>query len=85
MERRKQSRIYRKLYGCNYPSKYGRYHHRDKGILDTIPCIMYEDGNFMIPEGNRRKVIGFLKKNNASYMVRRIIPKREDLEKLRIT
>ena len=45
--------------------------------------IRYEDGNFMIPEGKKTKVINFLKKNNASYRIWKVIPGQDELEKLR--
>ena len=83
MERKEQSRIYRMLYGYNSSSKFGKYHYREKGLLDTIPSIRYEDGNFMIPEGKKTKVINFLKKNNASYRIWKVIPGQDELEKLR--
>ncbi|MEM3488913.1 MAG: hypothetical protein QXO75_04555 [Nitrososphaerota archaeon] len=70
------------LYGYNSSSKYGKYHYREKGLLDMIPSIRYEDGNFMIPEGKKNKVINFLEKNNASYRLWRVIPTQDELQKL---
>ena len=55
-----------------------------KGLLDSIPSIRYEDGNFMIREGKRSKVINFLKKNNVSYRMWKVIPEQDELEKLRL-
>ncbi|MEM3190945.1 MAG: hypothetical protein QW745_06375 [Thermoplasmata archaeon] len=54
MERKEQSRIYTMLYGYNSSSKYGKYHYREKGLLDTIPSIRYENGDFMIPKKGKR-------------------------------
>ncbi|MCL4413114.1 MAG: hypothetical protein M1526_07165 [Candidatus Thermoplasmatota archaeon] len=83
MERKEQSRIYRMLYGYNSSSKYGKYHYTRKGLLDTIPSIRYEDGNFMIPARKKNKVINFLEENNASYRLWRVIPGQDELEKLK--
>ena len=82
MGRKEQARIYRLLYGYNSSSKYGRYHYRRKGLLDTIPSIRYEDGNFLIPEDGKKEVIEFLEKNNASYRMWRVIPKIDEAKKL---
>ena len=53
MERREQARIYRKLYGYRSASNYGKYHYNVKGLLDSIPAIRYEDGNFLNSHGIR--------------------------------
>jgi hypothetical protein len=45
----------------------GRYHYDVKKLLDTIPAIRYEDGNFLILSNKKRKITEFLEKNNASY------------------
>ncbi|MEM0050297.1 MAG: hypothetical protein QW346_02085 [Candidatus Micrarchaeaceae archaeon] len=83
MERKEQSRIYRMLYGYNSSSKYGKYHYREKGLLDMIPTIKYKDGNFMITERKKNKVINFLEKNNAFYRLWRVIPGQEELKVLK--
>ncbi|MEM3543657.1 MAG: hypothetical protein QXF07_01405 [Candidatus Micrarchaeia archaeon] len=54
MERKGQSRIYMMLYGYNSSSKYRKYHYGEKGLLDTIPSIIYENGDFMIPKKGKR-------------------------------
>ncbi len=82
MGRKDQSRIYRLLYGYNSSSKYGKYHYRRKGLLDTMPSIRYEDGNFLIPEEGKGKVMEFLEKNNASYRMWKVIPEEDDARKL---
>ncbi len=83
MDRKDQSRIYRLLYGYNSSSKYGKYHYRINGLLDTIPSIRYEDGNFLIPKSGKRKVISFLEKNNVSYRMWTVIPEDEEVKQLR--
>ena len=85
MERKEQARIYRKLYGYRSSSNYGRYHYDVKGLLDTIPSIRYEDGNFLIPSSKKRKITEFLEKNNASYRMWRVIPDESEMEKLKST
>ena len=82
MSRNEQSRIYRLLYGYNSSCKYGMYHYRINGLLDSMPSIRYEDGNFLIPERGKRAVMDFLEKNNASYRMWKVIPEKEELEKL---
>ncbi|MEM4091291.1 MAG: hypothetical protein QXQ46_11235 [Thermoplasmatales archaeon] len=47
-----------------------------------IPSIRYEDGNFIIPEEKKNKLINFLKKNNASYRSWGIIQTQDELERL---
>ncbi|MEM3573917.1 MAG: hypothetical protein QXJ62_06810 [Nitrososphaeria archaeon] len=71
------------LYGYNSSSKYEKYHYRERGLLDMIPSIRYEDGNFMTPERKKSKVINFLKKNNAYYRLWRVIPTQDELERLK--
>ncbi|MEM3861546.1 hypothetical protein [Metallosphaera sp.] len=48
-----------------------------------IPSIRYEDGDFMIPERKKNKVINFLEKNNAYYRLWRIIPIQDELKRLK--
>jgi hypothetical protein len=70
------------LYEYNSSSKYGKYNYRRKGLLDTKPSIRYEDGNFLIPEYGKDKVVNFLEENNASYRMWRVIPEEDELKKL---
>ncbi|MEM3192654.1 MAG: hypothetical protein QW292_11350, partial [Candidatus Parvarchaeota archaeon] len=71
------------LYGYNSSSKYGKYHYREKGLLYMIPSIRYEDGNFIIPEEKKNKVINFLKKNNASYRLWGVTPTQDEPKRLK--
>jgi len=82
MERREQSKIYRLLYGYNSSSKYGKYHYRIKGLLDTIPSIRYEDGNFLVPKSGKGEVISFLEKNKVNYRMWTVILGEEEAKQL---
>ena len=59
------SRFYRKLYGYNNYSHYGRYHSRIPGFLDGIRYIKYDNGVIVVDSGNSNKVIRFLRSNKA--------------------
>ena len=85
MRERSRQGSTRKLYGYRSSSNYGRYHYEVKGLLDTIPSIRYEDGNFLIPSSKKRKITEFLEKNNASYRMWRVIPDESEMEKLKST
>ncbi len=84
MERKEQARIYRKLYGYRSASNYGKYHYNVKGILDSIPAIRYEDGNFIVREEDFPVIQRFLEDNRSSYRAWRIIPGQEEAEKLKL-
>ncbi len=59
------SRFYRKLYGYNNYSHYGRYHSRIPGFLDGIRHIKYDNGVIVVDTQNSKKVIRFLRSNKA--------------------
>ncbi len=59
------SRFYRKLYGYNNSSYYGKYHSRIPGFLDGIRHIKYANGVILVDNENGRKVIRFLRSNKA--------------------
>ena len=84
MERKEQARIYRKLYGYRSSSNYGKYHYSVKGLLDTIPSIRYEDGNFLIKEEDLDTVKKFLEENDSAYRTWRVIPEKEEMERLKL-
>ena len=84
MERKKQARIYRKLYGYRSASIYGKYHYNVKGLLDSIPAIRYEDGNFIVREEDFPLIRKFLEDSRSSYRTWRVIPGDEEVEKLRL-
>ena len=88
MERREQAGIYRKLYGYRSASNYGKYHYKVKdkvkGLLDSIPAIRYEDGNFIVREEDFPVIRKFLEDSRSSYRTWRVIPGDEEAEKLRL-
>ncbi|MGP6206671.1 hypothetical protein ACNF42_01350 [Cuniculiplasma sp. SKW3] len=84
MGRKEQARIYRKLYGYRSSSNYGKYHYNVKGILDSIPAIRYEDGNFIVREEDFPALKKFLEENGSSYRTWRVIPGDEEAEKLKL-
>ena len=59
------SRFYRKLYGYNNYSHYGRYHSRVPGFLDGIRHIKYDNGVIVVDTEDSKKVIRFLRSNKA--------------------
>jgi len=82
MERREQARIYRKLYGYRSSSNYGKYHYSVKGLLDTIPSVRYEDGNFIIRENDFPVVKKFLNESRTRYRAWKVIPEKDEMEML---
>ena len=84
MERKEQARIYRKLYGYRSASNYGKYHYNVKGLLDSIPAIRYEDGNFIVREEDFPVIQKFLEDNRSSYRTWRVVPGDEEAEKLKL-
>lgn len=58
-------KLYRRLYGYNNSSYYGRYHTRVNGLLDTIPSIRYFNSVIIVKKEDSKKVISFLQRNNA--------------------
>ncbi len=59
------SRFYRKLYGYNNSSHYGRYHSRIPSFLDGITHIKYANGVIVVGRENGKSVIRFLKSSGA--------------------
>jgi hypothetical protein len=84
MERKEQARIYRKLYGYRSSSNYGKYHYDVKGILDSVPSIRYEDGNFIVREEDFPVIKKFLEENGSSYRTWKVIPDEEEVKKLKL-
>lgn len=62
------SRFYRKLYGYNNSSYYGRYHSRIPGFLEGMGHIKYANGVIMVGSDDSRRVIRFLKSNEARVL-----------------
>ncbi len=59
------SRFYRKLYGYNNSSHYGKYHSRIPGFLDGIRYIKYANGVILVRSENSDLVVEYLKENGA--------------------
>ena len=59
------SRFYRKLYGYNNSSHYGRYHSRIPGFLDRIRYIKYANGVIIVRKENSSMVVEYLRENRA--------------------
>ncbi len=59
------SRFYRKLYGYNNSSHYGKYHSRIPGFLDRITYIKYANGVILVKRENSSMVVEYLKENKA--------------------
>ena len=73
-----------KLYGYRSASNYGKYHYNVKGLLDSIPAIRYEDGNFIVREEDFPVIKRFLEDNRSSYRTWRVVPGDEEAEKLKL-
>lgn len=59
------SRFYRKLYGYNNSSHYGKYHSRIPGFLDQFRYIKYANGVILVEEKGSSQVVEYLRKNEA--------------------
>ena len=55
-----------------------------KGLLDSIPAIRYEDGNFIVREEDFPVIQKFLDDNRSSYRTWRVVPGDEEAEKLKL-
>jgi hypothetical protein len=54
-----------------------------KGLLDSIPAIRYEDGNFIVRNEDFPVIQKFLDDNRSSYRTWRDVPGDEEAEKLK--
>ncbi len=59
------SKFYRKLYGYNNSSHYGRYHSRVPGFLDSIRYIKYAKGVILVEKENSDMIVEYLENNMA--------------------
>jgi hypothetical protein len=71
-------RIYRKLYGYDNVSYYGRYRTRVPGLLDEIPSIRYPGSTVMVREEDAPKVLRLLREAKAETCVWTVIPKKAE-------
>ena len=67
------SKLYRKLYGYNNSSYYGRYHTRVNGLLDEIKGIRLFNGAFIVRNDDAPRVEELLKKYNAEFIQKKVI------------
>ncbi len=65
IEMKNACKLYRKLYGYNNSSYYGRYHNRVPGLLDGIKHIRYINSVIIVRKEDSEKIIKFLKEYNA--------------------
>ncbi|MHB8361164.1 MAG: hypothetical protein ACYDDC_05100 [Thermoplasmataceae archaeon] len=66
-------RMYRKLYGYNNSSDYGKYHTRVPGLLDQKRHIRYPNGAILLESGEEPEIIDFLKKNKAEVFYWKVV------------
>ena len=59
------SKFYRKLYGYNNSSHYGRYHKRIPGFLDNFRYVKYANGVIVTRTDASEAIVEFLKNNRA--------------------
>ena len=76
------SRFFRKLYGYENHSHYGRYRSRVPGFLDQLPYVRYSRGLIMVRRDDAETVKKYLTDNGASVLSWEVVPAKEDLEKL---
>ena len=75
------SAFYRKLYGYNNSSHYGRYHSRVPGFLDRIGYIKYANGVILVLKENSSPVVEYLKENSAKVFQWEVkLSKREETD-----
>ena len=60
------SKFYRKLYGYNNSSHYGKYHSRIPGFLDQFKYIKYANGVILVEEKRSSEVVEYLRVNEAN-------------------
>lgn len=86
-KKKRKSRVtslFKKLYGYNSFSNYSRYNKRVKGLVDDFPSIRYDRGIVMIRNEDLKKVEGLIKKYGADYETWKVIPRKEETEKLQL-
>ncbi len=76
-------RMYRKLYGYNNSSDYGKYHTRVPGLLDQRKHLRYPNGVILLQGGEEREVIDFLKRNKAEVFCWNVILSDKEKELLK--
>jgi len=77
-------KAYRKLYGYNNISYYGRYRTRVSGLLDEIPSIRYPGSTIMVRKDYAERIIKLLKDTGAEVYKWTVIPTLEESRKLKV-
>ena len=80
IEEKEILRTYRKLYGYDSCSHYGRYHNRVDGLLDKVKGIRITKGLIMVRNECVDEIINFLVENKANYRSWKVVPSDEELE-----
>lgn len=62
------TKFYRKLYGYENSSCYGRYHTYVKGLLDNIKSVKYFNSIIIVRKSDSRKIISFLREYGADIL-----------------
>lgn len=78
-------KFYRKLYGYNNCSYYGKYHTRVPGLIDEIPAIRLGKSVLIVRNEDAPLVIALLEEYNAKYVVRKVVLEKEDYSKLNLS
>ena len=75
-------RVYRRLYGYDNVSCYGRYHTRVPGLLNEIASIRYSGSIIMVREEDAPKVLRLLREAKAEIHTWIVLPKKTEAKKL---
>jgi hypothetical protein len=75
-------RVYRRLYGYDNVSYYGRYRSRVPGLLDEIPSIRYPGSMIMVREEDASKVLRLLREAKAETHTWTVVPRKTEAKRL---
>lgn len=75
-------RAYRKLYGYNNASFYGKYRTRVQGLLDKMPSIRYLNSTIVVRKEDEKKVLRLLKGAGAEVFKWMIAPSPNEAKRL---
>ncbi|MCL5800600.1 MAG: hypothetical protein M1341_04720 [Candidatus Thermoplasmatota archaeon] len=75
--------MYRKLYGYNNSSDYGKYHTRVPGLLDRKKHLRYPNEAILLQSGEEQDVIDFLERNMAEVFCWEVILSHKEKELLK--
>ena len=76
----KACKLYRKLYGYNNYSYYGRYRTRVKGLLDEIKAIRIFKSAIIVKNEDAQRVIELLQQYEAHIVCKKVILNKEEIE-----